>query len=246
MLKKLAVALAALPLLAEAQAPQKPQPPPPAPEARPAPQPGTGPMTAEERMKHRDERMKEKEERYKERQARREQRARLARTLGLAEILNLNEEQALKLRDQLSKLDDRRERAREQLRTSQDTLHRAADEEAEKPASGAEVDQAIQRMFAARAELEAIDRDTIAALPKELKADQRARAAIFLQRFSSRFGGDRVVNRKVIRIPGMDDAQGFNLDLPDFRFEMRGPPDDFEHFEHELEHESEMESAEDL
>ncbi|HYG66949.1 MAG TPA: hypothetical protein VD838_04795 [Anaeromyxobacteraceae bacterium] len=242
MLKKLAVVLAALPLLAEAQAPQK-APPPPAPQAKPAPPPGNGPGAREERMKQREERMKEREERFKERAARREQRARLARTLGLAEILGLNEQQALKLRDQLANFDTRRERAREQLRASHDTLQRAADEESEKPVSAAEVDQAIQRMFAARAELEAIDRDTLAALPRDLKPDQRARAAIFLQRFSNRFGPDRIVNRKVIRIPPMQGMQGFNFEIPEFRFEMDGPPD-FE-FHQDLDVE-EPEDAEDL
>jgi hypothetical protein len=242
-MKKLAVLLAAIPLFtfaqAPQQAPQKTQPPPPTPppagEARPAPRPGQGPGMREERHQQR-------EERYTERQARREQRARLARTLGLAEILELDEGQALKLRDQLSTLDGRRERAREQLRIARETLARAADEDREKPVSSAEVDQAIQRMFAARAELEAIDRDTLAALPKDLTPDKRARAAIFLQRFSSRFGPDRMMEeRKVIRVPGMDGAQGFHFEIPDMQFEMRAPAlgvpgPDFDPFvEHELE-----------
>lgn len=245
-MKKLAVLLAIAPLLAAAQSPQKPANPQPAPQAKPAPPPDEATRQRDEAMRQRDEamrqrddrmkerelRMKEREERFKERAARREQRAKLARTLGLAEILGLNEGQALKLRDALSNLDARSERAREQLRTSRDTLERAADEDAEKKATAAEVDQAIQRMFAARAELEAIDRDTLAALPKDLSPDKRARAAIFLQRFSSRFGPERMVESRVIRVPGLEGMNGFNFEVPGMHFEMRGVPGaDFDPFE---------------
>jgi hypothetical protein len=114
-----------------------------------------------------------------------EKRMRLARTLGLAEALDLDAEQALKLGQTISKFDERRVAAHQQMRTAREVLRRAAQGEKVAPA---DVDQAIQRSLDARAQLQAVDRDTVAAVTKDLTPEKKARAVLFLSKFQRRFG----------------------------------------------------------
>jgi hypothetical protein len=114
-----------------------------------------------------------------------EKRMRLARTLGLAEALDLDTEQALKLGQTISRFDERRVAAHKQLRDARDVLRRAAQGEKVAPA---DVDQAIQRSLDARAQLQAVDRDTVAAVTKDLAPEKKARAVLFLSKFQRRFG----------------------------------------------------------
>jgi hypothetical protein len=113
-----------------------------------------------------------------------ERRMRVARTLGLAEALDLEPAAAVKLTEQLAKSDEKRSAIHKQLVDANQTLRRAATGE---KVTAAEVDQAIQRMFAARGQLEAIDRDAAQALVKDLTPDKRARAVLFLERFQRHF-----------------------------------------------------------
>ena len=162
-----AVIVAALPLPALAQGPQAG-----------APAPGPGQQGAGQRMN--PERM--------------EKRMRLARTLGLAEALDLEAPQALKLGDTIAKFDDRRIAAHKQLRDSRDVLRRAAQGE---KATAAEVDQAIQKALDARAQLQTIDRELVGVVTKDLSPDKKARAVLFLAKFQHRFGA-----------PGMGPGRG--------------------------------------
>jgi Heavy-metal resistance len=118
--------------------------------------------------------------------ARMEKRMRLVRTLGLAEALDLDTQQALRLGDTLQRFDDRRLAAHRQLRDARQALRTAAGNE---KATAAEVDAAIQRIFDARAQLQATDREMLQAIAKDLPAQKRARAALFLGRFGDRFEG---------------------------------------------------------
>ncbi|BDG02797.1 periplasmic heavy metal sensor [Anaeromyxobacter oryzae] len=124
--------------------------------------------------------------------ARMEKRMRLARTLGLAEALDLDSAQALKLGDTLQKYDDRRTAARKQIRDARETLRKAA---ASDKANAAEVDGAIKSIFEARTQLQASDRDMLAAISKDLPAEKRARAALFLGRFESRIERRMIMHR---------------------------------------------------
>ncbi len=119
-----------------------------------------------------------------ERVERMERRMRVARTLGLAEALDLEPAEAVKLTQQLAKSDEKRAAIHKQLADSKQTLRRAASGE---KVTAAEVDQAVQRMFAARGQLEVIDRDAVQALVKDLTPEKRARAVLFLERFGDRF-----------------------------------------------------------
>ena len=115
-----------------------------------------------------------------------EKRMKLARTLGLAEALDLDTAAALKLGETMGKFDDRRAPLRKQLRESGELLRRAAQGE---KVSAAEVDQAIQKALDARAQIQAINREMVGAVTSGLTPEKKARAVIFLAKFQRRFGG---------------------------------------------------------
>ncbi|ACL67312.1 conserved hypothetical protein [Anaeromyxobacter dehalogenans 2CP-1] len=114
-----------------------------------------------------------------------ERRMRLTRTLGLAEALDLEPEQALKLGQQVAKFDDRRLALHRQMHDAHQVLRRAA--QGEKVSAG-EVDQAIKTALDARAQMQSLDRDVVATVTKDLSPEKRARAVLFLERFQGRFG----------------------------------------------------------
>lgn len=113
-----------------------------------------------------------------------EKQLRLARVLGLAEELELDSQQALKLDETLRKFDERRRPLREQVRESADILERAADGD---NAALGQVEQAAQRAFDARAQLAALDREMYQSLSKDLPPQKRAKLALFMARFENRF-----------------------------------------------------------
>ncbi len=130
-------------------------------------------------------------------QSRIDKRMRLARTLGLAEVLDLDAAQALKLNDTLTRFDDRRKAARKQATDATEVLRGVARGTATPKPSAAEVDAAISRLLDARAQLQAIDRDMLQAITKDLSPEQKARAALFLGRFRER------IERHMWMRPGM-------------------------------------------
>lgn len=113
-----------------------------------------------------------------------EKRARLTRILGLAEALDLDAAQALKLRDTLAKFDERRRSARKQAADARDVLLDVARGGAK--IGSAAVDGAITKLLDARLQLQAIDREMLQAVTKDLSPEQKARAALFLGRFRDR------------------------------------------------------------
>ncbi len=115
-----------------------------------------------------------------------QKRMRLARTLGLAEALDLDATHALKLSDQLQKVDEKRFALHQQIRDARQVLRRAAQGE---KVSAAEVDQAIQKALDGRAQMHALDREAIATVTQGLSPDKKARAVLFLGRFEQRFPG---------------------------------------------------------
>ena len=168
MRKQILVALLVLPLAALAQAPGAGQGPGPGPGAGPGRGMGPGKMGQ-----------------GRGDPARMERRMRLVRTLGLAEALDLDEAQALKLGQAVAKFDDRRLAAHKQMQEAHQVLRRAASGE---KVSAADVDQAIKRGLDARAQMDAIDRDVVNVVTKDLSPEKRARAVLFLARLHGRFG----------------------------------------------------------
>jgi hypothetical protein len=163
-MKKLmaAMIIAAAPLLVLAQGGPGPGP---GPGRGPGTGPGPGPRGNPEQM---------------------EKRMRLARTLGLAEALDLDAAEALKLGESIARFDERRLAAHKLMREGRDVLRRAA--QGEKLAA-AEVDTAIQKVLDARAQIQGVDREIVATVTKDLAPEKKARAVLFLSKFQNRFGG---------------------------------------------------------
>jgi hypothetical protein len=113
-----------------------------------------------------------------------EKQARVARVVGLAEDLELDSAQALRLDETLRKFDERRRPLREQVRESAEILERAAEGDS---AALSQVEQAAQRAFDARAQLAALDREMFQALSKDLPPQKRAKLALFMARFDNKF-----------------------------------------------------------
>jgi ATP-dependent Lon protease len=111
-----------------------------------------------------------------------EKRVRLARVLGLAEDLELDSAQALRMDETMRKFDERRRPLKEQVRESAEILEKAADGD---NAAMSQVEQAAQRAFDARAQLAALDREMFQALSKDLPPQKRAKLALFMARFDT-------------------------------------------------------------
>jgi RecA/RadA recombinase len=125
----------------------------------------------------------EEAQREAERTERMEKRRRMMQVVGLAEELELEPGQAVKLADTMRQFDERRQPLREQVRQAAETLQRAAEGDT---AVQGQVDAAVQRAFDARAQLAALDREMYQAMAKELPAQKRAQLALFLARFEGK------------------------------------------------------------
>ncbi|NOK34384.1 hypothetical protein HMI49_14365 [Corallococcus exercitus] len=118
-------------------------------------------------------------ERDPDRMARAEQRQRLRQVLELADTLELDSAQALKMDETLRRFEDRRRPLREQVRDSARILHQAARGDS---AALGQVDAAAQKAFDARAQIAALDRELYQALAKDLSPQKRARLAMVMAR----------------------------------------------------------------
>src|SRR5689334_4845785 len=83
-----------------------------------------------------------------------EKRMRVARTVGLAEALDLDAQGALRVRDVLARYDERRAPLRDQLRSAVRIVRDAARGD---QAAAAQLDPALQRARDARAKLQQLD-----------------------------------------------------------------------------------------
>lgn len=114
-----------------------------------------------------------------------EKRARLARNLGLAEALELDTAAANKLAGALEKVDERRVAVHKQFRDARVVLRKAA---AGEKVPAAEVDAAVAKALDAQAQMAALDKETLSIVTKDLTGEKKARAVLFLDRFSHRMG----------------------------------------------------------
>ena len=113
-------------------------------------------------------------------QAQHEKHLRTARTIGLADALDLDADAALKLSAQMDAFDDRRKAAFEALRETDEALHKAA--EGSEAASVAQVDALLGRRTDAQAQLQQLEREMLATVSKGLTGQQKAKLALFLAR----------------------------------------------------------------
>lgn len=115
-----------------------------------------------------------------------ERRLRMARSLGLAEALDLDEAGTARLNAILAPFDARRRALLDGVRGDVRTLRHAARKG--DPRALAAVDGAVQRLFEARAAVVALDQEMFAAAAKGLPPEQVARMALFFAQFRQRFG----------------------------------------------------------
>jgi len=160
--------------------------------------------------------------------ARAVKRMQLARTVGLATLLDLDTEQALKLGQTMSRFDDRRRAIREQARDAREALRTAA---TGGKASAAEVDGAVAKLLELRAQSQALDKEMLQAVTQNLTPQQKARAVLFLGSFRHRMdrhmmhgdgdgGGPGMMNGHGRRGRGM--GRGAMMDDPGDHLARRG------------------------
>jgi Spy/CpxP family protein refolding chaperone len=119
-------------------------------------------------------------------QERIERRIRMARSLGLAEALELDEAATARLNAAMAPYDARRKALLDAIRGDLRTLRQAARRGDPKALAG--VEAAVQRIFDARQAALSIDREMFAAVSKGMPPEQVARMALFFARFRQRFG----------------------------------------------------------
>jgi hypothetical protein len=117
------------------------------------------------------------------RQEKLHRRMQLALTLGLAEALQLDDAAALKVRGQIEKFTPRRMAAAQQMRDSVQVLRRSA--RGDQVTTG-DVDAAITRLLDARGQMQALDREVVTTVTRDLPPEKRARAVLFLAKFHQR------------------------------------------------------------
>ena len=108
-----------------------------------------------------------------------QKRARLMRTLSIAEALELDDAATLKLRDRLVRFEDKRAPLQHQLFEQTLVLRRAAKGDT---TAFAQVDGAIQKVLALHAQLDQLDRDLFSELSAGLSPQKKARLALAMAR----------------------------------------------------------------
>ncbi len=107
-------------------------------------------------------------------------RMRMMRLVGLAEALGLDEAQALRMNETMRPFDERRAALESENTGLAKLVKRAADGDG---GAVGQVDQALQRMFDNRAEIQQLNRQMIEAAGRQLSPRQRAQMAVFFATF---------------------------------------------------------------
>jgi hypothetical protein len=112
-----------------------------------------------------------------ERQEERAKQARMVLLVAVAEALELNEAQALKLSETLKGLDEKRRPVREAMHEAMRQVKAAADGD---PAALANVDQNMQRVLDGRAQMAQLDKELFATLSQGQPPQKKAKLALVL------------------------------------------------------------------
>jgi hypothetical protein len=107
----------------------------------------------------------------------RERRARMYFVVSVAEALELNEAEALKLADKVKVLEEKRRPIREAMHAAMRDVKAAADGDA---AALTQVDANIQKVLEGRAQMAAMDKEMFATLGKDYPPQKRAKLALVL------------------------------------------------------------------
>ncbi len=109
-----------------------------------------------------------------------ERRLRVMTAVGLADALDLDAPQALKLWEKVKQFEDRRQGAQDQVLAANAQLKDAS----AGGVDGATIDAAVTRMLDGRAQLAAMDRELYTALSVGLDGPHKAKLALFVGRLS--------------------------------------------------------------
>jgi hypothetical protein len=132
-------------------------------------------------------------ERAEERREEIEKHMRLMMVVGIADALNLNETDAIRLADKIKVFEDKRKPLREQMHDSMKVLKAAADGDA---SALGRVDQATMTVLDTRAQMAAVDKEMFLTVSKDLTPQKRAQLALFMAKFMHEAQG------KMMRGPG--------------------------------------------
>jgi Spy/CpxP family protein refolding chaperone len=115
-----------------------------------------------------------------------EKRMRTLRAVGVAEALDLETADALKVDALMRSFDDRRRPLARTMHESMKTLRGAANGDSVSPA---QVDDAVNHLVEARAQMAQVDREMFAALAQGRTPQQKAKLALFLAHFGEEARG---------------------------------------------------------
>lgn len=127
-----------------------------------------------------DDRFGDRGARFAERAAERQHRMHMMAVVMIADALELNEVDAVKLSDKLKGFEERKRPIREQMFESMKTLRAAADGEA---GALTQVDAALQRVLDGRSQMAAIDKEMFNSLATGQTPQKKARLALVMARF---------------------------------------------------------------
>ena len=123
---------------------------------------------------------------FAERRAEMEQRAQMMVTLEIAQALELNDADTLKLKQQVAQWDAQRAPLRQQMFDNAQVLRRAS--KGDTTAYG-QVDQAIQKIIDLRAQMQQIDQQMFQQLSKGLPPQKKAKLALAIARMPGAMRG---------------------------------------------------------
>lgn len=125
-------------------------------------------------------------ERLQERLEERETKARMLFVVTVAEALELNEAEALRLSEKVKGLEEKRRPIREAMFTAMREVKAAADGD---QTALAQVDANIQKVLDGRAQLAAMDKEMFVFLSKDLTPQKKAKLALVLAKMHELRGG---------------------------------------------------------
>ena len=111
------------------------------------------------------------------------ERIRTMRAVSLANHLDLDERQALRMNATMRRFDEEREKVKAGLKQSFEVLEKASKAEKIDPAGAKAIDAAIGAVMKSHEQIASLRREEFLALAKDLDPKKRARLAIFLRDF---------------------------------------------------------------
>lgn len=128
----------------------------------------------------------DREERQEERHEERARQARMMLVVAVAEALELNEAQALKVADKVKALDDKRRPVREAMGDAMRAVKAAADGDA---AALAALDANVQKVLDGRVQMAQLDKELFATLGEGQPPQKRAKLAVVLAKVGAELRG---------------------------------------------------------